>query len=70
MKLTGLNFSTSVASLNKVREVKEFLKEHYEIKVNEFNPNNSFVRAKTKLYLSPITFDDISLHLLEEEIIV
>ena len=70
MKLTGLNFNDSVASLNKVKEVKEFLKEHYEIKVNEFNPNNSFVRAKTKLYLSPITFDDISLHLLEEEIIV
>jgi predicted P-loop ATPase len=70
MKLTGLNFNDSVASLNKVKEVKEFLKEHYEIKVNEFNPNNSFIRAKSKVYFSPITFDDISLHLLEEEIIV
>ena len=69
MKLTGLNFNT-VASLNKVAEVKEFLKEHYDIKVNEFDPNKSIIRAKTKVYFNPITFNDISLHLLEEEIIV
>jgi predicted P-loop ATPase len=69
MKLTGLNFNT-VASLNKVAEVKEFLKEHYEIKVNEFDPNKSFIRSKTKVYFNPVTFNDISLHLLEEEIIV
>jgi predicted P-loop ATPase len=69
MKLTGLNFNT-VASLNKVAEVKEFLKEHYDIKVNEFDPNKSIIRSKTKTYFNPITFNDISLHLLEEEIIV
>ena len=69
MKLTGLNFNT-VASLNKVAEVKEFLKEHYEIKVNEFDPNKSFIRSKTKIFFNPVTFNDISLHLLEEEIIV
>lgn len=70
MKLTGLNFTTSATSLNKVAEVKEFLKEHYEIKVNEFDPNKSVIRAKTKVYFNPVTFNDISLHLLEEEIIV
>jgi predicted P-loop ATPase len=70
MKLTDLNFKDSAVHLNKVAEVKEFLKEHYEIKVNEFDPNKSFIRSKTKVYLSPITFNDISLRLLEEDIIV
>jgi len=70
MKFTDLNFTKTAASLNKVAEVKEFLKEHYEIKVNQFDPNKSVIRAKTKVYLSPVTFNDISLHLLEEEIIV
>jgi len=70
MKLTDLNFKDSAVHLNKVAEVKAFLKEHYEIKVNEFDPNKSFIRSKTKVYLSPITFNDISLRLLEEDIIV
>lgn len=70
MKFTDLNFNKTAASLNKVAEVKEFLKEHYEIKVNQFDPNKSVIRAKTKVYFSPVTFNDISLHLLEEEIIV
>lgn len=70
MKLTGLNFNSTAVSINKVAEVKEFLKEHYEIKVNEFNPGKSFIRSKTKVYLNPVTFNDISLHLLEEDIIV
>ena len=68
MKITGLNFNNTAATLNKVAEVKEFLKEHYEIKVNEFDPNKSIIQAKTKIYFNPVTFDDISLHLLEEEI--
>lgn len=68
MKLTGLNFNTSTVSLNKVAEVKEFLKEHYEIKINEFDPKKSVIRSKTKTYIYPITLDDISLHLIEEEI--
>ena len=70
MKLTGLNFNNTAATLNKVAEVKEFLKEHYDIKVNEFDPNKSFIQAKTKIYFNPVTFNDISLHLLEEGIIV
>jgi predicted P-loop ATPase len=70
MKLPGLNFSKTAISLNKVSEVKEFLAEHYEIKVNEFDPNKSIMRSKTKIYFGPVTFNDISLHLLENEIIV
>jgi predicted P-loop ATPase len=70
MKLTGLNFNNTSATLNKVAEVKEFLIEHYDIKVNEFDPNKSFIKAKTKIYFNPVTFNDISLHLLEEGIIV
>jgi predicted P-loop ATPase len=70
MKLTDLNFKDSAVHLNKVAEVKEFLKEHYEIKVNEFDPNKSFMRSKTKIYFGPVTFNDISMHLLENEIIV
>jgi predicted P-loop ATPase len=68
MKLTDLNFKDSAVHLNKVAEVKAFLKEHYEIKVNEFDPNKSVIRAKTKVYFNPVTFNDISLHLLEEDI--
>lgn len=70
MKLTGLNFKTSSVSVNKVSEVKEFLKAHYDIKVNEFDPKKSIIKCKTKTYQNPITFDDISLHLIEEGISV
>ena len=68
MKLTGLNLNKNVTQINKVAEVKEFLAEHYEIKVNEFDPNKSVIRSKSKIYFNPIKFDDISLHLLEEGI--
>lgn len=68
MKLTDLNFKDSSVHLNKVAEVKAFLNEHYDIKVNEFDPNKSVVRPKTKVYFGPVTFNDISLHLLEEDI--
>lgn len=70
MKLTGLNFKTSTVNVNKVSEVKEFLKAHYDIKVNEFDPNKSIIKCKTKTYPNPVTFDDISLHLIEEGISV
>ena len=66
MKLSGLNLNKNIAQINKVAEVKEFLAELYEIKVNEFDPNKSLVRSKSKIYFNPIKFDDISLHLLEE----
>lgn len=70
MKITGLNINNNAAQQNKVAEVKEFLGEHYEIRVNEFDPSKSVIRPKTKLYANPVTFDDISLHLIEEGITV
>lgn len=70
MKISGLNISNNAQQQNKVAEVKEFLNDHYEIRVNEFDPTKSVIRSKTKVYLNPITFDDISLHLLEDGISV
>lgn len=70
MKITGLNINTNAAQQNKVAEVKEFLSDNYKIKVNEFDPNKSVVEPITKQYANPVTFDDISLHLLEEGISV
>lgn len=70
MKLSGLNFNKNSSSQNKVTEVKDFLKEHYNIRVNEFDPGKSEIKAKTRIYDNPVTFDDISLHLIEEGISV
>lgn len=68
MKISGLNINNNAVQQNKVAEVKEFLAENYDIRVNEFDPSKSAIRSKTKVYHSPITFDDISLHLIEEGI--
>lgn len=68
MKVSGLNISSNVVQQNKVAEVKDFLNENYDIKVNQFDPSKSLIVAKTRDYSNPITFDDISLHLLEEGI--
>lgn len=67
-KLTGLNINRNVQQQNKVAEIKEFLKRHYEIRVNEFDPSKSAIKPLTRVFANPITFDDISLHLLEEGI--
>jgi predicted P-loop ATPase len=68
MKFQGLNINKNAAQQNKVAEVKEFLNDNYEIRVNKFDPGKSVIRSKTKQYNNPVTFDDISLHLLEEGI--
>lgn len=70
MKISGLNINRNVVAQNKVAEVKEFLTEHYAIRVNEFDPTKSEIKPKTKKYRNPVTFDDISLHLIEEGITV
>ena len=70
MKISGLNINKNAAAQNKVAEVKDFLNEHYSIRVNEFDPSKSEIKPKTRQYDNPITFDDISLHLLEEGIVV
>jgi predicted P-loop ATPase len=70
MKISGLNINNNAVAQNKVTEVKEFLNEHYTIRVNEFDPSKSEIKPKTKKYDNPVTFDDISLHLIEEGITV
>lgn len=70
MKVTGLNISKNAQQQNKVAEVKDFLKENYEIRVNQFDPSKSVIKALTKNYQNPVTFADISLHLLEDGISV
>ena len=70
MKISGLNINKNAAAQNKVAEVKDFLNEHYSIRVNEFDPSKSEIKPKTRKYDNPITFDDISLHLIEEGIAV
>lgn len=69
-KITGLNIDRNVQQQNKVAEVKEFLNDNYKIKVNEFDHSKSVIEPKTKQYVNPVTFDDISLHLLEDGISV
>lgn len=69
-KISSLDTGKRSLSPNKVAEVKDFLKSNYEIRVNRFdpNPNRAIIQPKTKKFDDIITFDDISLHLLEEGI--
>ena len=54
-------------STNRVQQVKDFLAEFYEVKINIFDPNKSFIECLDKTrYNSPIKIEDISLHMEEE----
>lgn len=70
MKITGLRINNNIVAQNKVAEVKDFLNEHYDIRVNELDPSKSEIKAKTRQFDNPVTFDDISLHLIEQGITV
>ena len=57
----------SAKSTNRVQQVKDFLDEFYEVKINIFDPNKSFIVCKNKnRYKGAIKFEDISLHMEEE----
>lgn len=57
----------SQKSTNRVQQVKDFLEAHYEVKINVFDTNKSFIVCKNKdRYTRPIKFEDISLHMEEE----
>ena len=57
------------ASGDRVQQVKDFLSEHYEIKINEFDSSKSFIVAKDKKrYTSEVLLSDISLHMESEGI--
>ena len=73
MKLKPLNTSTiSRNNLfdNKIKQVTDFLKEHYSIEINQFNPSQIRIISKSKKYKLPsrISINDISLHLRENDI--
>lgn len=53
---------------NKIRQILDFLANHYEIRVNRFKPSEKEIISKTKKYEFPPSLDDISLHLYENEI--
>lgn len=53
---------------NRVALVKEFLDEHYDIKINIFDNTKVTIAAKTREYGHEISMEDISLHMLEEGI--
>ena len=51
---------------NRVDTVKNFLAEHYEIKINVFDPKKSFIVCKNPdRYKSAIKIEDLSLHMEE-----
>jgi hypothetical protein len=53
---------------NRVALVKEFLDEHYDIKINIFDHSRVMIVSKTKQYTEEISIEDISLHMLEDNI--
>lgn len=59
----------SPKSTNRVQQVKDFLEQFYEAKINIFDPNRSFIVCKNKdRYKGAINVGDISLHMEEEGI--
>ncbi|MEI7504851.1 MAG: hypothetical protein WCJ61_16370, partial [Paludibacter sp.] len=56
-----------IQSSDRVQLVKDFLEQHYEIKINVFDTSKSFIVAKNKkLYKSEPSLNDISLHMESE----
>jgi predicted P-loop ATPase len=53
---------------NRVVLVKEFLDQHYDIKINIFDHSKVMIVSKTKEYTEEISIEDISLHMLEDGI--
>lgn len=53
---------------NRVALVKEFLDQHYDIKINIFDYSKVMIVSKTKEYTQEISIEDISLHMLEDGI--
>ena len=53
---------------NRVALVKEFLDQHYDIKINIFDHTKVTIAAKSKQYEEQISMEDISLHMLEDGI--
>lgn len=69
-KLSSLKTDIKLGSPNKVAEVRDFLSKHYEILINRFdpNPNRAIIRPKTKKFDYSVTWNEISIHMIEEGI--
>lgn len=58
------DIKTPRISGDRVQIVKSFLEENYEIKINVFDRDKSFIRCRDqKRYIASPTFNDISLHM-------
>jgi predicted P-loop ATPase len=55
-------------AFNRVLLVKEFLEQHYDIKLNIFDHSRVLIESRTKKYTEEIKFEDIAIHLQEEGI--
>jgi predicted P-loop ATPase len=53
---------------NRVVLVKEFLDQHYDIKINIFDHSKVMIASKTKEYTHEISIEDLTLHMLEDGI--
>jgi hypothetical protein len=62
--------ATKALQSNKVRQVIDFLNNHYDIRINRFRPWQKEVVSKTKKFEFQPTVDDIILHLYENEIYI
>jgi predicted P-loop ATPase len=53
----------NASNFDKIAQIRDYLNEHYEIKINCFDHTKSIIKSKTKEYRFPPTVDDISLDL-------
>jgi predicted P-loop ATPase len=67
-KISSLKTESRVSSQNKIDEVRAFLSENYEIRVNRFdpNPNRAVIKPKSKRFEYGVTWEEISIHMIEE----
>ena len=56
---------SQVSSVDKVTQIKEFLNEHFQIRVNIFDPQKSHIQAVSGTYKHAIQFKDIYLKMVE-----
>lgn len=67
-KISSLKIDSVKASQNKIDEVRAFLSQNYEIRVNRFdpNPNRAVIKPKSKRFEYGVTWEEISIHMIEE----
>lgn len=66
--MSDIPLTTTPSQKNKISIVKDFLLENYDIKINVFDPSRPIIKSKIKEYVHPVEFNDIYLHLKDEDI--